>query len=214
MDDRSTEQIILEAAAAQFAAKGFGGARVEEIAVAAGVNKATLYYQVGDKAALYGRVLEDTLRSTADRICLAVAAEEGPEQMVQAYVREFAASTRENGHFAALMMREVAGGGAHLPDSALRQMGRIANALDQAVRAGIASGVFRDVKPFIAHMLVVGSLSFFSAGTPIRARIAASQGLDFQSEVDLHFEEMAEQLGALLLGALKCIKKNDRTTKQ
>lgn len=201
--DQSTEQSILEAAAAQFAAKGFGGARVEEIAAEAGVNKATLYYQIGDKAALYGRVLDDMLGSAADRITAAVAAEQDPEQKVRVYVREFAASARERHHFAPIMMREVAGGGTFLSDSALCQMGRIVNALDQAVRAGIASGIFRDVNPFIAHMLVVGSLSFFNAGAPIRARIAASQGLAFQPEVNMDPDEMTAQLSALLLGAFK-----------
>src|SRR3989338_2730884 len=201
--DQSTEQIVLEADAAQFAAKGFGGAREEEIAAASVVNKATLYYQVGDKAALYGRVLNDMLSRTADRICTAVAAEQDPEQMVRAYLREFAASAQELHHLAPIMIREVAGGGAYLPDSALQQMGRIVNALDHAVRAGSASGVFRSVNPFIAHMLVVGSLSFFNAGAPIRARIAASQGLAFQPEVDMEHDEMTGQLSALLLGALK-----------
>lgn len=200
--DQSTEQIILEAAAAQFAAKGFGGARVEEIAAAAGVNKATLYYQIGDKAALYGRVLDDMLSSTADRITNAVTAEEDPEQRVLAYVREFAASARELHHLAPIMMREVAGGGAQLPDSALQQMGRIVNALGEAVRAGIASGVFRDVNPFIAHMLVVGGLSFFNAGTPIRARLA-SQELASPPEAALNHDQLTGQLSALLLGALK-----------
>ncbi|MDO8988048.1 MAG: TetR/AcrR family transcriptional regulator [Sideroxyarcus sp.] len=201
--DQSTEQIILEAAAAQFAAKGYGGARVEEIAAAAGVNKATLYYQIGDKAVLYGRVIDDLLRSVADRITAALAAEQDPEQKVRAYVREFAASARECQPLAPILMREVAGGGANLPDSALLQMGRIVNALDQAVRAGIASGVFRDVNPFIAHMLVVGSLSFFNAGAPIRARVAASQGLAFQPEVNMNHDEMTAQLSAMVLGAFR-----------
>lgn len=201
--DQSTEQIILAAAAAQFAAKGYGGARVDEIAAVAGVNKATLYYQIGDKAVLYGRVLDDLLGSVADRITAALAAEQDPEQKVLAYVREFAASARECQPLAPILMREVAGGGANLPDSALRQMGRIVNALDQAVRAGIASGIFRDVNPFIAHMLVVGSLSFFNAGAPIRARIAASQGLAFQPEVNMNHDEMTDQLSAMVLGAFK-----------
>lgn len=201
--DQSTEQIILKAAAGQFAAKGYGGARVEEIAAAAKVNKATLYYQIGDKAVLYGRVLDDLLGSVADRITAAVAAQQNPEQKVRAYVREFAACARECQPLAPILMREVAGGGANLPDSALLQMGRIVNTLDQAVRAGIASGVFRDVNPFIAHMLVVGSLSFFNAGAPIRARVAASQGLAFQPEVNMNHEEMTAQLSAMVLGAFK-----------
>ena len=202
MDPIPTE-IILAAATEHFASKGFEGARVDEIAAAAGVNKATLYYRVGDKAALYGAVLDHVLTRTADRIAAAMASAPGPEEKVRAYVREFAASARDQRHFSPIMMREVAGGGAHVPDSALRQMGRIVNALDQAVRAGIAEGMFRNVNPFIAHMLVVGSLSFFNAGAPLRTRITASQGLDIRPDVDLAHDAMAEQLSAMLMGALK-----------
>lgn len=201
--DRSTEQIILDAAAAEFATKGFDGARVDEIAAAAGVNKATLYYQIGDKAALYGRVMDDMLSRTADRITSAMAVVQEPEEKVRAYVREFAASAREQRHLAPIMMREVAGGGVLVPDATLSQMARIFKALDESVRLGMASGAFRPVNPFIAHMLVVGSLAFFDAGTPLRRRIAASQGLDNHPDINLDNEQMTEQLETLILGALR-----------
>lgn len=194
---------ILEAAAAQFAAKGFGGARVDEIAAAAGVNKATLYYRVGDKEALYGAVLNKMLRTAADQVAGAVAQAESPEEKVRAYVRELAVSAREQPYFVPIMMREVAGGGTQLPDTALAQMARILKALDEGIRLGMDSGVFRQVNPFIAHMLVVGGISFFDAGTPVRTRIAASQGLDIRPKIELDHDQMTEQLAALVLGALK-----------
>ena len=53
---KNKEKNILEAAAKHFAINGFGGARVDENALEAGVNKATLYYRIGDKAAIYDRV--------------------------------------------------------------------------------------------------------------------------------------------------------------
>ncbi|MFZ5426132.1 MAG: TetR family transcriptional regulator, partial [Thermodesulfobacteriota bacterium] len=48
---------ILEAASTVFAEHGFAGARVDAIARAAGLNKAMLYYRVGDKARLYELVI-------------------------------------------------------------------------------------------------------------------------------------------------------------
>jgi AcrR family transcriptional regulator len=197
-----TADPILAAAAQVFAAKGFDGARVDEIAAAAGVNKAMLYYRVGDKAALYGAVLEQTIGATADRIAQATAAAASPADKVRAYVHEFAACALAQPHFAPMMMREVASGGANLPDGPLQQMGRIVNCLDQILRDGVAQGAFRAVNPFVAHMLVVGSVSFFNAGAPIRARIADSQGLDFRPDVHIAPAAMADQLADLLLGAL------------
>lgn len=48
----STKQRILEAAAHEFASKGFDGARVDEIARVAGVNKALIYYYYKNKEEL------------------------------------------------------------------------------------------------------------------------------------------------------------------
>jgi TetR/AcrR family transcriptional regulator len=53
-----TRARILEAAAHQFSLNGLAGARTEQIAEAAGVNKALLYYYFKGKEALYAAALE------------------------------------------------------------------------------------------------------------------------------------------------------------
>ncbi len=44
---------ILDAASEAFAESGYAGARVDDIAKRAGINKATIYYNVGNKKELY-----------------------------------------------------------------------------------------------------------------------------------------------------------------
>jgi len=53
-----TRARILEAAVRQFSENGLAGARTEQIAEAAGVNKALLYYYFKSKDALYAAALE------------------------------------------------------------------------------------------------------------------------------------------------------------
>lgn len=53
-----TSAAILEAAVREFTEKGYGGARIDEIARRAGANKRSLYYYFGGKEALYLAVLE------------------------------------------------------------------------------------------------------------------------------------------------------------
>lgn len=55
-DPDATRERILDAAKAEFAAAGFGGARVDAIAEAADVNKRMLYHYFGDKRGLYREV--------------------------------------------------------------------------------------------------------------------------------------------------------------
>lgn len=56
-DAERSRQEILAAAEAEFAEKGFFGARVDEIAQSAEINKRMLYAYFGDKEALYKQVL-------------------------------------------------------------------------------------------------------------------------------------------------------------
>jgi AcrR family transcriptional regulator len=58
-DPERTRARILEAAKAEFAAHGLGGARVDRIAQAADANKRMLYYYFGNKDDLFLAVLED-----------------------------------------------------------------------------------------------------------------------------------------------------------
>ena len=58
-DAARTRQAILDAAMGVFAAKGLDGARVDEIAEAAGANKRMIYYYFGGKSALFTAVLEE-----------------------------------------------------------------------------------------------------------------------------------------------------------
>ena len=59
-DADRTRQEILAAATAEFAAHGFGGARIEAIADRAGVNKKLIYYYFEGKDELFLAVLEQT----------------------------------------------------------------------------------------------------------------------------------------------------------
>lgn len=58
-DAAASRSRILRAAASEFTSRGFAGARVDEIARRARVNKALLYRYFGDKEELFKTVLED-----------------------------------------------------------------------------------------------------------------------------------------------------------
>src|SRR5438874_6300225 len=57
-DPAATRKKLLMAARREFARSGLAGARVDEIAARAGVNKQLVYHYFGDKDALYLAVLE------------------------------------------------------------------------------------------------------------------------------------------------------------
>lgn len=63
-DAQATRQRLLDAAAAEFAAYGIAGARVDRIAAAAKSNKAQIYHYFGSKDALFDAVFEQFVAET------------------------------------------------------------------------------------------------------------------------------------------------------
>src|SRR5690606_15581688 len=61
-DPVATKKRILDAAVVEFAAKGFSGARVENIARTAEANMRLLYHYFNDKEQLYIAVIEEVYR--------------------------------------------------------------------------------------------------------------------------------------------------------
>ncbi len=200
---KSCDDVILRAAAAEFAEKGYGGARVDEIALRANVNKATLYYRIGDKEALYQAVLDSVLGCIADDVCSAVMVADNCEEKIRQFVQVIARSTEEMGCTAPILLREVAGGGRYLPDCALTHMNRLLGALDGALIDGVEQGVFRPVNSFFVHMMVIGSIMLYATNEPIRLRIAAQHAGCKAPNQSVSMSQAAEQVSELVLAALR-----------
>lgn len=64
----NTEQLILEAAEAEFLAKGFAGARTTAIAEAAGVTHAMLHYYFRTKEKLFERIVNEKVALLRDAL--------------------------------------------------------------------------------------------------------------------------------------------------
>ena len=60
--EQNTEQKILEAAEKVFLQSGYDGARMQEIADVAGINKAMLHYYFRSKDALFGKIFDEKVK--------------------------------------------------------------------------------------------------------------------------------------------------------
>lgn len=102
-----TRARILEAAVLEFSANGMAGARTEQIAEAAGVNKALLYYYFNNKQALYDAALE----SVANRVVTSSLAAMGSECSAGERLVQFALNHFDRIHsqraFQSLMQQEM-----------------------------------------------------------------------------------------------------------
>ena len=202
-DISPTADGILEAITRVFAEKGYEGVRVSELAAAAHVNKATLYYQIGDKETLYHRVLERLLRRAADEVAGAVADAGDCESKIRRFIAILARNTGNLRFTAPIMLREVAAGGGNLPDAALLQMSRLLGMLGEALDEGVAAGSLRPVNGFLVHMMIVATLMLYSSNEPIRRRVAELNPGLAPENLFLSSEALADQVADLVLSSIR-----------
>jgi AcrR family transcriptional regulator len=163
-----TIERILIAARTIFAERGYNGAHVDEIAQRAGVNKATIYYQIGDKDTLYANVIHQVVGNTAQNIAGVVAKVDSPEEKLRAYINCIAANVDKNPEFPPIMMREVASGGATLPRVVIEDIASVLTILVGILDEGRKKGVFIETVPFLIHMMIIGTIIFYKQTQPIK----------------------------------------------
>jgi TetR/AcrR family transcriptional regulator len=172
--DASSRDRLLEAAAAEFAARGFDGAKVERITRRARINKAMLYYHFANKAALYRAIVGDLFATLAAKVA-AVRGRGGPaDAQLKAFIAVIADEMAARPHFPPIWLREMAEGGRHLDASIVRAIAAIVGALGGILQDGQTAGMFRPAHPLVTQMSIVAPLLLFSASQPVRERFSGT----------------------------------------
>ncbi len=161
---------LLAAAAQEFAARGFDGAKVDRIAARARINKAMLYYHFASKAALYREILRDVFGGVADLVEAARLAGGAPDAQLRSFIAAIAGGAATRPHFPAIWLREMGEGGRHLDESVILELRRVMVVLGRILADGQQAGVFRAINPFVAQIGIVAPLLLFNVSRPVRER--------------------------------------------
>lgn len=154
------ENQVLGIARRLFARDGYERTSLRDIAEAADITKAALYYYFPNKEALYERVVLESMQSLVDDVSAAVDAEDSPTARIRAFMQSSAAVFdlgRDRWIAGSRAFREGGRGGQHLAAIALRD--RYENLLRQCVAEGIASGELRAIDPAIAGRFLLSGLN-------------------------------------------------------
>jgi TetR/AcrR family transcriptional regulator len=170
----ATRQKLLAAARREFAASGLAGARVDEIAARAGVNKQLVYHYFGDKDALYLAVLEwvyEEIRAQERKLNL-----EGlpPERAIRKLIESSFDHLAAYPDFIVLLNDENRGGARHVRGSRrLEAMhSPLVSMVDTILRQGVREGRFRrGVDPVQLYISIAGLSYFFFSNTPTLSTI-------------------------------------------
>ncbi len=105
--DLPTEQKILDAAKKVFIQKGLDGARLEEIAAEAGINKALLHYYFRSKEKLFQNIFDQMVGKIAPDFSVIVDSKGPIEERVELFVHRYIEFVSENPQLPLFMITEI-----------------------------------------------------------------------------------------------------------
>lgn len=142
--ERSRQDIIV-AAEDHFAKKGFYGARVNDIAAAARINKRMIYEYYGDKEQLYEAVLQTVYQRMADAEASVIKKNYHGVRLIVAVVGMYFDFLRDNPSFVAILLWENLNQAYNIKQMEKASIRRPTTAiLAEELRKGQSSGLFRE----------------------------------------------------------------------
>lgn len=103
-----TKELILNTAISLFAKNGFDGLRVDDLAIKAGVNKATIYYHFKDKNFIFEKILLDMSKLILEEIEKREDTNANPKKQLEAFLDAIIFIITTKRDLAKIMMQELA----------------------------------------------------------------------------------------------------------
>lgn len=208
-DAEASRGRVWSAAANEFAARGFDGAKVDRIAAVARVNKAMIYYHFASKAGLYNAILHDTFSAIAAAVRGVREAGGTAEFQMRAYVAAIAGIAEGRPFFPPIWLREVAEAGRHLDPAVAGHFKQVLSVLGGILQQGAAEGTMRRAHPFLVQLGIVAPLTLFLASEPLRAKFSqAHKGMD------VSVQDMVRHLQVITLGGLAPARARTKTVRK
>lgn len=181
--NQGTENKILEAARKVFVRKGMAGARMQEIADEAGINKALLHYYFRSKDKLFQKIFESTLDEIAFNVKGALKSEcsifEKLEQFIGAYTKVIMA----NSYLPMFVLNEMNQNPERL-QKILRERELIGEFLEFITQFSyeINNGKIRPIHPSHLMLNIMGLIIFpFAVRPTVEPMLKEHIGLDYES---------------------------------
>lgn len=194
-----TERQILEAAKVVFLKKGFDGARMQEIANEAGINKALLHYYFRNKDRLFDAIFQEAFRQFLPRVTEILYSEKPFFEKIWGFIDGYMDLLLQNPHLPIFILHEI-----------YRDPGRLIHILRGAgidpeifagqIRKEVAAGTIQPVdgRHFIVNLISLCVFPF--AGRPM------IQGIMFGNDPDAYqkfLQERKTEVTLFIMNALK-----------
>jgi TetR/AcrR family transcriptional regulator len=167
----TTVRRIVVAARKIFAQRGLAGARMDEIARVAGVNKALPYYYFRNKEELHRFVLETMFAQVCAEMESPHMLSMPPTERVCALVNTTFDFVLRNPAFPRLIQRGMMSDRRRLHWMVVTYLRPLHNRVAETIKEGIASGQFRPVNPDQTVFTIFGMIMYYFSIGPLASQI-------------------------------------------
>jgi TetR/AcrR family transcriptional regulator len=161
----------LDAAEGLFAARGYSTTRLEDVAVAVSIKRASLVYHFKDKSTLYQAVLQRLLGRLLERHAEVLAGEGSLAERFERITEGWVSYAEEHPNLLRLMLREMADGLSTEARPFAEQATPLIAVLVRAINHGQENGTFRNIDPLQYMMITTGASVFLTLGRPLLSTI-------------------------------------------
>jgi TetR/AcrR family transcriptional regulator len=198
MNEQSTENKILDAARNVFMRKGMLGARMQEIADEAGINKALLHYYYRSKEKLFAAIFENILVGFIPKLFGVINSDLPLEVKVYQVAEKYTELLIRHGEMPLFVLHEL----QRNPDKLFRKLpgrGDIFANLDRQLKEEADKGNIRPIATEMFMMNVVSMLVFPFVGRPVYQQIT-----DMDDDQYRRFlEDRTQEVPKFIMNALR-----------
>jgi AcrR family transcriptional regulator len=162
----STEQSILEAAKKVFIEKGKDGARMQEIADEAGINKALLHYYFRSKQKLFEAVFLESFEKFFPKINLLMSSDESFLAIIEVFIDNYIELILENPHIPLFVLHELNQNPGNLAQIMGGKIPHLPMLIDK-INKEISDGSIKPIDPRQLMVNVIGLCIFPFVARPI-----------------------------------------------
>ena len=189
-----TKAAIIEAAREIFVEKGYAGARMQEIADAAGINKALLHYHFKSKEQLFQMILTETLGLVIPKLADAIDGEGSVMDKIEVIVHAYIDVLREHPHVPLFVLHELSQKREDFIGVLKQRMARIPNfqIFFQQMMEEMAAGKIRQIPPLQLVLNVISLSVFPFIARPIFCNVMEVSAPDFDELMAQRADEVVD----------------------
>lgn len=181
MSNKDTEHIILNAATEVFQSKGMDGARMQEIADKANINKSMLHYYYRSKQKLFEAVFKTAISIMAPKLTEIIEKEEPLFDKIRNFTNSYISLISKHSYIPTFIIHELNRNPQILEDTFVKKFGNSFGKMKTQVNEMVEIGEIRPIAPEHLIMNVVAMSIFPFVAKPILKAVLQKDEAAYQT---------------------------------